>query len=709
MYPKVSISAVDGFKEQISRIFHLEFDEWVIQSALDAAVKDGHIIFDPLAKEYILSHEAHETTLRRISDADDLSDAVRNEWLSDELGLKGEEAKELWDALLEYMVRTFRRHGLESIKLLKTDSANSDSLDQLKSTLTTVVNSHCNKLDRKYAEAQISGFFKKPTASRTRYITQLLDLTFGIFGAQVATPLTADFLRQNLKSLAVFVDTNVIFSIFGLHDHPLNDVTQSVINLIRANKLPIKLYYHEETIREFGTFIKAARYDLGNTNWQPSVSRAFLSNVNLSVLERKFHETNAQHPIDVGTFLSYYERIENILNRHGFEKYLFPPVTESEEAEVYQLSVAYEEYMSKANTTWDRTNAAIYHDMKVWRAVASIQPSHANSIFDAHAIFMTADYHLYRFDRTYLKKPNTIGVVVLPQHLAQIFRFLVPPNDSLDENMVKAFAIPEIASIRDPSDDRTKRRILTSVNQYQSMSASIASYLVADDIVNSAFEITEDDNYALTEIVDSALVRRANELEKEVAKEREQAKTAEAQHLAVSKELQEKEKLKERQAEELRRLMAEIENNQANLREVTRQKADEENKRGLEEKKRSEAEQAHIQSRQEVESLRSDLDRLKKAEENRANADAERDKRSKQFIRAVGIGARIIAFLLAVIICISYRHVIFHGQHIGGQIILISLIFIGFAVVLCKPNKWEIWLIATAFWTVGLGGYAGLR
>jgi hypothetical protein len=676
MYPAVAISSPSAFRAEILTRFHIDIEEWVIEQALDAETESGHIVYSISEGRYDLSDEARTETHDRISRSDDLGDAVRREWMEGMSDLVSGAADELWNVLHEYMVRAFRRHGMLSLRLLKSEAAATDAQEQesLNSMLSEAVRRHAIKVDPNRAESEVSQFFKRTTPNRTRYIAQILDLTFGLFALSV-TPLAAGYLRNNLKNLAILLDTNVIFGLLDLHQHPLNDISKSLVKTIRRSGLPVKMYYHEETLREFQGYIRTARSGLANARWSPAISRAALAEdvgVNLSVLERKYHEANSKSATDVGVFLSLYSRIESLLASLGLEKYPFPAFDAKREAKAQECIRLYEEYITHSSK--ERTVSAIEHDMRVWVSVSVIHDGASKSFLDAQALFLTNDYTLYRFDRRMLNSEGDLGIVVLPQHLTQILRFFVNPSPEMDADLVKAFAIPEFNSIGNPDDDSTKRKILTFVNQYKGMPTDTAIHILADTVLNATLQDIEADSDIFKEVIDNALIQHNKELEAETAAALQQSRVAEHRRSELEARLA---------AEESRNQAAVIQIAETNAAAELAERTALDHATKLEVERQS-AQVARDEHDRTIAAQQAEIKRLEVAEQSRHDRDARRR-------LTMSIVARVVLLLATWVIPWHFRQQINASAHRLNIWIETSLIFgtlVGLAFDVKHRREW---------------------
>src|SRR5215218_1072300 len=144
----------------------------------------------------------------------------------------------------------------------------------------------------------VQQFFSVSTPRRTQYITQLLDGTFTFFALTV-DKVTSAYLRGHMAPLNLFLDTNFIFDILGLHSNPLTDVSRELVEVIDKHNFPFTLYYHEATLSELQRTLKGLGAPLRGRTWRPALSRVAMRQPQLNDIERLYHEKNAESQLNV--------------------------------------------------------------------------------------------------------------------------------------------------------------------------------------------------------------------------------------------------------------------------------------------------------------------------------------------------------------------------------------------------------------------------
>ena len=607
--------AIDGY-------FGLRLNVHLIQESLDRLQKQGILQSDPSKNCLRVADQIRANIEERIEDAARLEEEVRQEWLeSIENRLPGATTQfnePLWQCLTDYMSKAFRRHGAETLRLLSTDvDIDGSDFRPLSTFLHEAITRNCNNLPQDEVKECIRDFFRTSTPQRTKYLVQLLDGTFTFFALTI-DDATARYLRESIYPLNIFLDTNFIFGILELHSNPFVQVSKELIDIIRSNSFPFTLYYHEETLDEIQRTIRSIGARLKSQKWQSAISRAVLRTASLSGIELRFHEINANTPIDPDTFLSKYGNgLTEILKDYGFKIYRDSyRSSDEEEAELETKINRYEDFILE-NRNRPKSYITLRHDIVVWETVNRLRRK-GDSILDVGAVFLTADHYFFRFDWEYLSGKNQLGIVVLPNHFLQILRPLVPATENFDRRFVETFAIPKFRSINSEFTE-TQGKIITILNTYSDISEETAVRILSNSMLTESLKNVDASSQEFAEAIESALARD-NELL-----------------------LEEKEALKREKEEALKR---------AALEERMRKKTEEELKQIEEEKEAAEslAQEKKLQASQKEQRLR-ELQRELQQKDKSLQKLAEDKEKYDRYLRLmmgtiVAISGLILIFIL---------------------------------------------------------------
>lgn len=555
----------------IRAYFGLSLQDHLVQDSVERLHKQGVLLVDRTTGTYGLSADCIARIAARVRDASELELEVRNEWLSSLEETHGTLTQasrdELWSCLRVYMARAFQRHGAETVQLLAPAiRAERQDTKTLSEFLDQAVRANCRTVSKQLAADAVGSFFVAPTPARTTYLSQLLDGTFTFFALSV-DEATSAYLRRRVPPLSLFLDTNFIFGILDLHSHQLSEVSRQLIEVIKANKLPFKLYYHEATLGELRDTIYAIADRLKDRRWSQAMSRAVVRSGQFSGLELQYHSRNAEIPIDPDLFLERYEHIPGLLSEHGFKIYR-SRMTKDLDDERHLLVADYDEYIKRHRPNRPKPYKAMDHDIRVWQTVRGLKAGDP-SILDGGSYILSVDYSLYGFDRHKRGKSGE-PLVMLPNQLLQLLRPLVPTTDDFDRTFVETFAIPEFR-VAGGDYEEAKHDVLDRLAAYSDLPEQTAADLLANQVLLDRVREGKGKPEAIAAAVENALAQENIGLLEEREAAQTEAREKEERLTEVERLLTQQKEARDAEAREADRKLADaaslLERQEAALRD----------------------------------------------------------------------------------------------------------------------------------------------
>ncbi len=550
--------------ESLRAYFGITFESRDLNASISRLLQSGTIIKNPTTGAIALSPGARTTQLKRVADATTLEQIVRDQWIlsvqdlfpvwSDQIGT------ELWALLRSYLARLFRRHGAQTALIVSGHNFMDAELEKTVGALVVeAMAEECKLMDQAHAREALQRFFNQQTAERSRYIAQLLDGTFSFY-TLFTDDSTQDYLKRAIPRITIFLDTNFLFGVLNLHNNPQNEVSVELIALVRDQHLPFDFYYHEESLQEMQETIAGTQKRLSQMKWSCGLSRAAITTrpFELTGLELKYHEANAQHQLDPATFFLKYRHVEKLINERGFKIYRRANGVRAVEIdeETADLISAYTRFLQER---WpnhrQKPFSTIKHDIVVWRAAKALRRTSSTGL-DVGALLLSADQRLFAFDWGILSEGRGLGVVVLPSQLLQLLRPFVPRTPDFDKKFAAVFALPEFRSAHSDFFQVT-RRVLQFLASVQDLSEETASAILADELLLSRLRDTKSDE-ELKAVIESEVLAKNADLIKQHNQTISQLESTRSeldrkQELLFEKEsdLQQKETLSSAQASQL--------------------------------------------------------------------------------------------------------------------------------------------------------------
>jgi hypothetical protein len=557
----------------VSTYFGVSLDVGDVRLAIEKHLRAGRLLIDRSSDPHrvVLSADTRAQVSERVSDSSALEEAVKQEWLSLSEGkLPGADGDTLWAALQIYLGSVFRQHGAEAVQLLDPSASHGETGINLSTLMNDAIKQVGLSSQRDRVRDCIAGFFIDPSPARLRYMAELLDGTFTFFALTVSDA-TVDYLRGQVPSLRLFLDTNVVLGLLGLQDNPLQEACVELLEFIREHKYPFQLYYHERTLQELLDIVEAASHNLKRQRFSSALSRAYLqyasSHGGAFGLELRFHTLNADREIDVEAFLARFSHIEELLKDQGAKRYNQSAPEFDVETKGRHIA-EFEHFLKETRPARPRRYKALDHDVVVWMSLQR-QRRAATSALKSGALLLSNDYSLQSFDRQYLMRQadgKQSPTVVLPQHLLQVLRPLAASTPDFDKRFMEVFAAPEFRTAQ--SDyDATVSRVLSYLASFDGVPTETAVTILNDDLLMGRLKDAEADSAEFGELIESAVLQENSLLLDRIAESEQALATAstererlaaeaarlEAERAAAAEQLEALESGARRQEEDRRR------------------------------------------------------------------------------------------------------------------------------------------------------------
>jgi hypothetical protein len=504
----------------VSTYFGVDLDVGDVRLAIETHLKAGRLQVHRQGGQQcvVLAPSVRASLTERIEQSAGLEAEVRDEWIAAAASIApSNDPDRLWTALQRYLGDVFRQHGAEAVQLLDSRTVRREDQDNLLSLLDRAIRTAgCGSTLDESREA-IRSFFRSPTSKRLRYMSELLDGTFTFFALTVSDS-TAEYLKGQVPSLKLFLDTNVVLAVLGFQDNPLQAADVELLETIRNEKYPFKLYYHERTSKEILEILDAARNNLTKRHYTPALSRAFVqyfdSRGTGMGLERKFHALNAEREVDVEAFLARFNHVEDLLRDQGIHRYNQSGaelITEDKGS----LIAEFRHFLDKRRrgVRPPRRYEALDHDITVWMYLQR-QRRNTTSALRSGALLLSNDLSLQAFDRSFLMgspQGKRVPTVVLPQHLLQILRPFERVTQDFDQRFLEIFAAPEFRTTQ--SDyGATASKVLSYLASFDGVSTETAVHILNDDLLMGRLKDVESTDDEFGELIESAVIEENREL-----------------------------------------------------------------------------------------------------------------------------------------------------------------------------------------------------
>lgn len=371
----------------------------------------------------------------------------------------------------------------------------------------------------------IAGFLNPKNRPVRRLILSRLNATFMVRSTalnEAAFKALSQATSRRLE-MVVFVDTNFLFSLIGLHENPADDVVSALDNIIKSagGQIDVKLYVLPITLDE-------AKYTIAQ--YQSRLSGAILNNqlarsvknaqVDLGGITLKYINEVASSKKSISAseyFAPYLNSLVEMCRANGVE--LFNENTDELRTDqaVIDDYKDLEEYQARTRVDGPKPYPVIIHDVVLWHFANRKRKEYIESPVNAKYWVATLDFGLLGFDRHKRRNmKDSICVAIHPTVLIQILQFWVPQSEKLEIVLIDSLQ-PLLPHKFDKESEKITLKILRVLSRYENiadLSEETISNIIIDEAVRSRIQ-SSDDLDGNIEIVESSLVARVKEIDEE--------------------------------------------------------------------------------------------------------------------------------------------------------------------------------------------------
>ncbi len=367
----------------------------------------------------------------------------------------------------------------------------------------------------------IKGFFN-PTVPEIRsfILGELNTCLLAEAGSLSEDDLEAlDKITQVNPTFNIFIDTNYIFSMLGLHENPSNEAAISLLKLIDnlKGKATVNLYILPTTIEEVKISLNNSLNAVRGVRVRGNLAAAATESDLSSIARKYFEEAKIQNgSINAAEYFNHYiDNLLNILKGKGvtifnekLDKYkTAQPVVDDinmqlERQAKYKKKKSYEQ---------------LEHDMILWHFANDKRPATYESPADAVYFVVSIDFKLLGFD-AYKQRISTrkIPICLHPSVLIQMLRFWVPRTPEFDEALLSSLRLPFLFKEFDIESEKITIKILEVLGRFENID-DLPKETITGILINDALRqkiVAEPDIEKEIELVKEALIEE-NEKAKE--------------------------------------------------------------------------------------------------------------------------------------------------------------------------------------------------
>ena len=507
-----------------------------ISATIEHLINSGSIVnLDGILR---LSEEIRESLARQEADTQSSEQRVLDRFtvMAQERGL-ADRVEELWSVMETAVVLPIiSQMGARLYGLLTAPSEDED--DNLEVQIADLLSKYGDQV-----RSLLTDFLDPDHHDVRGFVLRRLNAQYVVDAAALPHDALSrlSHLNQRTGRIDIFLDTNFVFSVLGLHDNPGDDVANDLLSLVRElrERVNLRLYVLPDTVQEARLVLREVMFRLGNFRGQINLADAATRSGATGLTGRYFEEVKRLSTrVTPEAFFGPYESdLLTMLRSKSVELYNTDLEHLRMAPEVVDDLHNQEDYQARHRPRGTKPYEANLHDMVLWHFTKSKQDASAESPLDIKAWVVTLDYGLISFDR---HKRRISGrprgtfeppVCLDPSSLIQLFQFWVPSSTELEEALVGSVRQPLLFLNFDLESEKVTLRILAQLSRFEgadALSPDVASEILAKAALRERLSDTSGDDSDDEQIVREEMIEFVQQLGEEL----DEFRTGRAQDLA---------------------------------------------------------------------------------------------------------------------------------------------------------------------------------
>lgn len=495
-------------QSSIKQKLQLQFELLEIEYAINALIEKGEVI-QPEEGKYQLTEKTYQDWTEKNDERKKIRTRILNEWIEEISrihSLSDEEVSYLILDLETYTAKLLETHGAECTALLYPGKNHGQVSQFLKKVSREVLpclptKNRSGRLIR-IRSVELPRFYEESPRQRKMYIAELLDSAF-IYHILHLDPKCSEIVREQLQEITLYLDTNVLYRLFGLESSDLQEAIRGVLEICK--KMEMKVLVAEVTIDEYK---KSLNNDIKILKQYKIPPKSFaeigakLSNRDSFV--NAYWRKYAKAPISPDDFIGIYIQVESLLQQ---EEILIDYKSKDQLKSDLQLAhetVNLMSFIADHNRMFRRfltrqihkSPPVLRHDAYLRFLVNKKRRGKPQSFTNTKTWLLTCDRTLILYDY-YLKekgkeKKSTMNTSVMPHQWLQILRPLLPRTEDYNATFANLLSSPYLRSYGTiPS--RIPVQVLATASQVEKIGPQIAAKLLTDMFLSRQMALLTDE------------------------------------------------------------------------------------------------------------------------------------------------------------------------------------------------------------------------
>jgi len=380
----------------------------------------------------------------------------------------------------------------------------------------------------------LTEFFSPKNSFTRAYILKYLNIYFLIEATKISKKTLEAIEKSQSKKpkFRLFLDTNFLFSVLGLHENPADSAAATLLTLSKSLKdtIDLRLYVIPDTIDEAKRVISSAINNSLTNHIIPGNIAAAALHSNISGIVAKYFYEAKQSLRQISPqeyFDPYINDLVTILRGKGIEVFGRSVQHLHTRQDVMDDILLQVEREQTKGDEKQKSYKTLEHDMTLWHVVNDTRPVALESPLDAGDWVVTLDHRLLGFD-SYKQRATVrkIPVCLHPTALIQLLQFWVPMSQEVQENILNSMRLPLIFHQFDTLDESITLTIVKTLSRYKDsndLPESTVRAILVDKALREKLTETLPENEQI-QLVEEALINQHKIINDELIEERQRVK-----------------------------------------------------------------------------------------------------------------------------------------------------------------------------------------
>lgn len=416
-----------------------------------------------------------------------------------DVSLPDEEVEKLWTVYNEYLIKCFLEFGRKATEMFLPNSRFNDL--RTNGMLGEAIKRFNSERLREGFKRIVQEYPDKLIPDEIRYLNSLAIRAEKVFSLGLQKEELEKIDNLNFKDVVIFADTNVLYQVLGLSDHPEDEAVQQIVSLARKKVIDFRITFLGRTMRELNTAKEDLEKRIPKQNLNPSHIRAMLKSNELDNFARKYYEQKLLDSDTPHPSVRVSHAIENMRSK-GIEAYRvkFPSLDEDDDNKYLNAKVTeYHDWVRRRNEQRQakglndmryKSDKQIEHDVYLREAMVLLRRK-VKVEHDIKYICLTLDRRLIDFDQ-YESSRSMIGRfdMISPLFMApSVFMSKIRPFLPIEtDDYSKAFVKALTCATAENTDEKRSEMLQRSFTYFQKQGiddeAAIGNIIQRDLFIN---------------------------------------------------------------------------------------------------------------------------------------------------------------------------------------------------------------------------------